>query len=119
MKLTPGDIVRYSLGGTTQRPALFPLGQPLVIEEVTDADCLARFAYSVTRFRIPIGDVAPFPPGLSPSEAAMQALEPIKGRLAEVHHEQMMTAYKMLVESGKIPKIDARRIVFAAATSPR
>jgi hypothetical protein len=41
----------------------------------------------------------------------MAALEPVKGRLAEVHHEQMMSAYKMLVGSGKIPKIAERRIV--------
>jgi hypothetical protein len=112
MKLTPGDIVRYSRErGSPQHPALFPLGQPLVIEDVTDTDCLARFAYNVTRFRIPVGDVGPFPPGMSASEAAMEALEPVKGRLAEVHHEQMMSAYKMLVGSGKIPKIAERRIV--------
>lgn len=112
MKLDPGDIVRYAReGGSAQHPALFPLGQPLVIEETSGTDCLARFAYSVTRFRIPVGDVAPFPPGMSASEAAMEALAPIKGRLAEVHHEQMITAYEMLVGSGKIPKIDDRRIV--------
>lgn len=114
MKLTPGDIVRYSRErGSPQHPALFPMGQPLVIEEVFNTDCLARFAYSVTRFRIPISDVAPFPPGMSTSEAVMEALVPIKGRLAEVHYEQMMTAYKMLVGSGKIPKINDRRIVLA------
>ncbi len=112
MKLIPGDIVRYAREhGSAQHPALFPLGQPLVIEEVTDTDCMARFAYSVTRFMISIGDVAPFPPGMSASEAAMEALAPIKGRLAEVHHEQMITAYEMLVGSEKIPKIDDRRIV--------
>jgi hypothetical protein len=114
MKLTQGDIVRYSHErGSPQHPALFPLGQPLVVEEVADTDCLTRFAYSVTRFRIPLGDVAPFPDGMSTSEAAMEALAPIKGRLAEVHHEQMMTAYKMLVGSGKITKIEERRIVRA------
>lgn len=112
MKLNPGDIVRYAReGGSAQHPALFPLGQPLVIEEASDLDCLARFAYSVTRFRIPVGDVAPFPPCMSASEAAMAALGPIKGRLAEVHHEQMMGAYEMLVGSGKIPKIDEGRIL--------
>jgi hypothetical protein len=50
---------------------------------------------------------------MSTSEAAMEALAPIKGRLAEVHHEQMMTAYKRLVGSGKITKIEERRIVRA------
>jgi hypothetical protein len=112
MHVTVGDIVRYSLQrGTPQHPAMFPLGQPLVIEDVTDAGCLARFAYNITRFVIPVGDVAPFPSGMSASEAALEALVPVKGRLAEVHHAQMMEAYRMLVDAGAVPRIDERRVV--------
>lgn len=107
-----GDIVLYTQpSGITNRRPMFPEGQPIVLEQEDGEGFIARFVYSVTRFQVETVDLAPFPDNMTASEAALNALVPIKGRLAEVHHEQMLEGYAMLVGSGRIPPIDATKIL--------
>jgi hypothetical protein len=106
----PGDTYRYKPSGS--RP-LFPPGQPVVVERVDNDSCVARFAYSITRFTIPISSLEPFPAKTTPSDAALEVLKIIKGNLASVHHDQMLIAYERLVRAGRIPEINESRVVRA------
>lgn len=119
MKLEIGDIVRYYSRGTKHRDGgTFPEGQPIVIEDLGAEDGIesytARFVFNVTRFKILRTQTAPFDEKLSLEAAALEAILPIKGILAEIHHGEMLKAYVLLTGREVIPEIDEAKIVRAA-----